>query len=166
MGLDLTPGESELDLSKLSALVGTSLKVWHKGVFKRPVAKAERKLGEIRLVLDGVASELRESVRSGLVVSLKEQGVTVTDLPTADWALHVDTQIQSGSANQKPLGLWKMSLSQGGRQVSDNAQYETSIPGKIDAKSIEALTRMAANSYAEIVVSRLRQSPESAFARR
>lgn len=166
LGLDLTPGESELDLSKLSALVGTSLKVWHKGVFKRPVARAEQKLGEIRLVLDGVAPELRESVRSGLVVSLKEQGVTVTDLPTADWALHVDTQIQAGSANQKPLGLWKMSLSQGGRQVSDNAQYETSIPGKIDAKSVEALTRMAANSYAEIVVSRLRQSPESAFARR
>ena len=166
LGLDLTPGEAELDLNKLSTLVGTSLKAWHKGVFKRPMARAAKKIGEVRLDLAGVEPALRDSVRSGLIASLKGQGIKVTKLPTADWALHVHTHIQSTVANQKPLGSWKMALTQGGGQRTDKAQYETSIPGQLNDKSIEALTRMAADSYAEIVADRLRESPGSAFARR
>ncbi|MGH1357304.1 MAG: TolC family protein [Burkholderiaceae bacterium] len=166
LGLDLTPGEANLDLNKLSELVGTSLNAWHKGVFKRPVAKAKTVIGEIRLVLDDVKPALRADVKDGLIASLAQQGVVVTELETAPWALHVGTQIDGAAENGSKTGLWKMALRRRGGLGVDNAQYQSEVPEALTSESVQALTRLAADAYTEIVVDRLRRSPDSAFARR
>ena len=169
LGLDLTPGEANLDLNQLSSLVGTSLNAWHQGVFKRPQpeqpAQARATVGEVRLELSGVDASIRDWVRKGLTQSLAEQGVAVTDDPTADWAMHVKTEVSADGMAGPRVGVWQMAMHRRGGLGIDNARYQSEIPGPMNGASVQALTRMAAEAYTDIVVSRL-AGPKSTFVSR
>lgn len=166
LGLDLTPGETDLDLTKLSALVGTSLNAWHKGVFKRPVAATKSRVGQVRLNLEQVDLALRAGVRAGMIQSLAEQGIGVTESKSVAWALTVGTDIDYSGGLSKDVGRWNMSLHRDGGLGVDMARYESEIPGELSTDRVRALTRMAADAYAEVVVNRLTHSPGSAVAGR
>ncbi|MGB7183527.1 MAG: TolC family protein [Burkholderiaceae bacterium] len=156
LGLDLTPGETEFDLEKLSGLVGTSMRAWHQGVFGRPQqASARSVMNDLRLVIDGVAGESRNDVRDGLVAALNDKGIKVTNDESAPWALHVTAAVNKRSGRHLPVGTWDLVMtSRDGRSVG-RANYTGELPYRVTGNALRELSRNAISAYADFITDRL-----------
>ncbi len=157
LGLDLNPGQNDMQLENLSRLVGGSLASWHQRVFRRPGAQLA-----MRLILDGVAHEYRESVRLDLTESLRDQGIAVVDGP-ASLAMHVGASFVATRSRGTKLGSIHVVIRDAkGRQVGA-ANHQQRLTGKLDALRISAMARLAVDGQIVEIAQRLRDS-ETALA--
>lgn len=164
LGLDLTPGETELDLTRISSLVGTSLRSWSQGVFGQPVKAArEPVMQELRLVVEGIAGELGDGVRDGLVAALNDHGVTVTDKETAPWSLRVNAVVNRNTQRQVPFGEWDLIMQGRDGHAIGRASYSIELPRRVTARSLREVSRSAVGAYADFIVDRLMTPPDSAL---
>lgn len=162
LGLDLTPGETEFDLTQISSLVGTSMRAWHKGVFGRPAqASSDAVLHDLRLVVDGVDGDLRKGVIDGMVAALNEQGINVTSNEAARWTLQVTASVNTKQGKNARVGQWDLVMLRADGHKAGRASYASELPGFLNGHAIAQVTRMAVNAYADFIADSLRVSPST-----
>jgi hypothetical protein len=156
IGLDVIPPEGGTDLRSLTAAIERSLADWHRMTFERAQA-AGVSLPPVAVLIEGVEDlPRRDAVRSGIVVGLQRQGITVNDSPDG-WRLVVRVVGAGGRGeqyvNRRPAAqaaetrtYWAMSLVRPNGTRAGATAYSAALPGGATSQALMLYSQAAVES--------------------
>ena len=160
LGLDLSAAQADVDLGRLSAVIGGSLADWHRRTFGiasgdgvRDQATAPR--AQVRLLLAGVDSASESAVRAEIAGALRAQGIDVVGAADVAWSLMFTASRVEGA--QPPAAIsWKMALRDLVDGGSVGSEYVSVASGANDTERLVSSARDAVAASSEILAARLR----------